>query len=100
MSGEKRKRWKKHKTNQVASDDPEPNASPEEGQLEGEPSWIVKRQTDFDSSAPFGHVDAEVKAYFRTVDIQIRDWQDVPPLTSDDQQGLGSSEGLPTRLNG
>ncbi|KAJ7638452.1 armadillo-type protein [Roridomyces roridus] len=45
------------------------------------PAWIVPNQTpDADDSvnpeAPFGFVDADVKAYFRTVDVQIRDWQD------------------------
>jgi nucleolar protein 9 len=62
-------------------------------------SWIVKSQT-VDSSAPFGHVDPEVKAYFRTVDIQIRDWQDVSLSTSDDQQTLDSSEGLSAPSHG
>ena len=28
-----------------------------------------------DLEAPFGYVDADVKAYFRTVDLRIRDWQ-------------------------
>jgi nucleolar protein 9 len=29
-----------------------------------------------DAEAPFGYVDAEVKAYFRTVDLKLREWQD------------------------
>ncbi|KAF9448476.1 hypothetical protein P691DRAFT_800795 [Macrolepiota fuliginosa MF-IS2] len=45
-----------------------------------EPSWIVpaaSRSNDdtLNPEAPFGFADAEVKAYFRTVDVQIRDWQ-------------------------
>jgi nucleolar protein 9 len=47
------------------------------------PSWIIpsaSRYHDegFNSEAPFGFVDAEVKAYFRTVDVQIREWQESP----------------------
>lgn len=46
-----------------------------------EPSWIIpaaSRGNDetVNPEAPFGFVDAEVKAYFRTVDVQIRDWQE------------------------
>jgi nucleolar protein 9 len=46
----------------------------------GEPSWIrpaPPEQPEINPEAPFGFVDADVKAYFRTVDVQIRDWQDV-----------------------
>lgn len=28
-----------------------------------------------DIEAPFGYVDADVKAYFRTVDLKLREWQ-------------------------
>jgi len=28
-----------------------------------------------DPGAPFGFLDVEVKAYSRTVDLQVRDWQ-------------------------
>ncbi|KAJ7229049.1 armadillo-type protein [Mycena pura] len=44
------------------------------------PSWIIQNpertEDSFNPDTPFGYVDADVKAYFRTVDIQIRDWQD------------------------
>ncbi|EIN10789.1 ARM repeat-containing protein [Punctularia strigosozonata HHB-11173 SS5] len=41
------------------------------------PSWIKsKPHPDVDREAPFGYVDADVKAYFRTVDMQIREWQE------------------------
>lgn len=45
------------------------------------PSWIIPAASrsdaeDVNPEAPFGFVDAEVKAYFRTVDVQIREWQD------------------------
>ena len=31
---------------------------------------------EVDPGAPYGYVDADIKAYFRTVDVQIRDWQE------------------------
>jgi nucleolar protein 9 len=43
------------------------------------PSWIISRPKEppeNNAEAPFGYVDADVKAYFRTVDIQVRQWQD------------------------
>ncbi|RDB20532.1 Nucleolar protein 9 [Hypsizygus marmoreus] len=45
----------------------------------GEPSWIRSapdQVPEINPEAPFGYVDADVKAYFRTVDGQIRDWQE------------------------
>jgi nucleolar protein 9 len=45
-----------------------------------QPSWIIPAANQSDAAsnpeAPFGFVNTEVKAYFRTVDVQIRDWQD------------------------
>lgn len=38
-----------------------------------------------DIEAPFGYVDADVKAYFRTVDLKLREWQ----------AGTGEDEDLP-----
>ncbi|KAI0035625.1 ARM repeat-containing protein [Vararia minispora EC-137] len=39
------------------------------------PSWIVSPPKEaVNSEAPFGYVDADVKAYFRTVDTQFREW--------------------------
>ncbi|XP_006459728.1 hypothetical protein AGABI2DRAFT_202089 [Agaricus bisporus var. bisporus H97] len=46
-----------------------------------QPSWILPSTSQSDAiltsnpEAPFGFVDTEVKAYFRTVDVQIQDWQ-------------------------
>jgi hypothetical protein len=41
------------------------------------PSWIIPAPKEtVNPEAPFGYVDAEVKAYFRTVDAQLRDWQE------------------------
>ncbi|KAJ7179528.1 armadillo-type protein [Mycena filopes] len=75
MPKEHRKRGKKKKA------EPEWQPPVQEPVREPEtPSWIVSAPKPDDSEdvnpeAPFGYVDADVKAYFRTVDIQIRDWQ-------------------------
>ncbi|KAF7330777.1 hypothetical protein MVEN_02416800 [Mycena venus] len=80
MPKEHRKRGKKKK--------PEPEwqppveaPPPESVHVEEPPSWIVSapkhaEEEEVNPEAPFGYVDVDVKAYFRTVDIQIRDWQD------------------------
>ena len=81
MPRENRKRGKKHKK--------QPEQRPEQQQREEEqepivesldkPSWIIsgpKEGEEVDPGAPFGYVDADIKAYFRTVDVQIRDWQE------------------------
>ncbi|KAJ7672874.1 ARM repeat-containing protein [Mycena rosella] len=80
MPKEHRKRGKKKK--------PEPEWQPPVQELQPEPlpqesagpSWIVPGpnhpEDDVNPEAPFGYVDVDVKAYFRTVDVQIRDWQD------------------------
>lgn len=69
MPREQRKRGKKHKaknddvvedTAQVASSSAIP---------------IHDNQVDGLSDAPFGHVDPDVKAYFKTVDDQLKEWQ-------------------------
>lgn len=87
MPRENRKRGKKHKRQ---PEQPEHQVKFEhEKELEEEPehivesfekpSWIVpgpKREGETDPGAPYGYVDVDVKAYFRTVDLQIRDWQD------------------------
>jgi nucleolar protein 9 len=100
MPRENRKRGKKHK--KEPEHEPEPRSAHE--QAKDGPSWIVRREDhSVDSNqihtdeAPFGYVDADVKAYFRTVDIQIRDWQDTKPhvVESDD---LDPNEGECTCL--
>jgi hypothetical protein len=49
------------------------------------PSWIIyisgpKEAEEANPGAPYGYVDADIniyiKAYFRTMDVQIRDWQE------------------------
>ncbi|KAI0347012.1 ARM repeat-containing protein [Trametopsis cervina] len=80
MPRENRKRGKKHKK-QAADNNPEEathTTGHADEQPQAGPSWIVPQlQTpEFNAEAPFGYVDAEVKAYFRTVDVQIRAWQE------------------------
>ncbi|KAG6813198.1 hypothetical protein H0H92_013318 [Tricholoma furcatifolium] len=80
MPRENRKRGKKHKK-AVEND-----SGPSEFQLptqDLEPSWIRSAPNhdalegqDINQEAPFGYVDVDVKAYFRSVDVQMRDWQE------------------------
>lgn len=92
MPRENRKRGKKHK--KPVQNEPESEADPQAyqedadyederktGGFEGgdRPSWVVQdRISQVNPEAPFGYVDADVKAYFRTVELQIRDWQENP----------------------
>jgi len=52
------------------------------------------RSEEVDIEAPFGFVDTEVKAYFRTVDIQIRDWQENEPDNGKVDEDLDPNEGM------
>ncbi|KAH8105489.1 ARM repeat-containing protein [Cristinia sonorae] len=79
MPRENRKRGKKHKKS--AEQEPAQDFVPQqevEPTPEAGPSWISRAPANCeeDREAPFGYVDAEVKAYFRTVDVQIREWQE------------------------
>lgn len=84
MPREHRKRGKKHKKapeEQYPIKEEYIQPEPEEPTQEpsGGPSWIIPAQKtleEVNAEAPFGFVDADVKAYFRTVDVQIRDWQE------------------------
>ncbi|KAF8632424.1 hypothetical protein AX17_004865 [Amanita inopinata Kibby_2008] len=76
MPRENRKRGKKHKKNpeeQDNSGEKQPVTEPS-----GSPSWMrsAERAEEHNPEAPYGYVDNDVKAYFRTVDVQIRDWQE------------------------
>ena len=80
MPRENRKRGKKHKKQpeqrpeQQHEEEPEPIVESLD-----KPSWIIsgpKKGQEVDPGAPYGYVDADIKAYFRTVDVQIRDWQE------------------------
>lgn len=80
MPKEFRKRGKKKKSAHAEEEQqfvPEPTAQ-DEG---AGPSWIVQGGGEesadiIDPAAPFGYVDPDVKAYFRTVDTQLREWQE------------------------
>lgn len=101
MPRENRKRGKKHKK---PKEDEEHHAQtrpqPEE-QEEAGPSWIVHRQAEeVNPEAPFGYVDAEVKAYFRTADLQIREWQEPgrPDVGEDEESDPNEGKPSPTAL--
>jgi len=68
MPRENRKRGKKRRREDLA-------VEPIDHELDSpmDPSPMPERNPD---ESPFGYVDADVKAYFRTVDVQIRQWQD------------------------
>ncbi|RDX53030.1 ARM repeat-containing protein [Lentinus brumalis] len=91
MPRENRKRGKKHKK-KVEDEAPvrqeeQPQQEEDQANAAG-PSWIVPAREDSGVdllNAPFGYVDAEVKAYFRTVDVQIREWQETKPEVEADE---------------
>lgn len=89
MPRENRKRGKKHKKSKeedhyalasnVGHVEQQNYAENQPEAGHGEPSWIrpsARREDEFNPEAPFGYVEQDVKAYFRTVDVQIRDWQE------------------------
>ncbi|KAI0698876.1 armadillo-type protein [Cytidiella melzeri] len=83
MPREHRKRGKKHKkrTREPSTESTTSHiqsADYAQENVEAGPSWIVSHSSsaEVNAEAPFGYVDSEVKAYFRTVDAQIREWQD------------------------
>ncbi|KAG7096605.1 hypothetical protein E1B28_004022 [Marasmius oreades] len=79
MPRENRKRGKRSKKQTVESPVRKEEPDSNNQYAEAGPSWIVSRPEEteeLNSEAPFGYVDADVKAYFRTVDTQIRNWQD------------------------
>ncbi|KAI0662958.1 ARM repeat-containing protein [Cubamyces menziesii] len=89
MPRENRKRGKKHKKKAEESADLNQESAPyveEREAAEAGPSWIVSARdsTTVDLNAPFGYVDSEIKAYFRTVDVQIREWQETKPEAVED----------------
>lgn len=94
MPRENRKRGKKQKkTQQVA---PQAEHEPEYHEPEAGPSWIVSGPDNDRPSdeAPFGYVDSEVKAYFRTVDVQLREWQEEGYATAPADEDTDPNEGM------
>lgn len=97
MPREIRKRGKKHKKVQQQALN-EGQTQEREGRQpsdSGEPSWIVsaREPEDVHPEAPFGYVDPDVKAYFRTVDEQIQSWQEEPVQPVDEDGDLDPNEG-------
>jgi nucleolar protein 9 len=109
MPRENRKRGKKHK--KTSQDEPEPEVYQEDANYAGEertggfeggdrPSWVVRdMEPQVNPEAPFGYVEADVKAYFRTVESQIRDWQDNPVYASAGPSGENENEQDPNEGN-
>ncbi|KZT26897.1 ARM repeat-containing protein [Neolentinus lepideus HHB14362 ss-1] len=92
MPRENRKRGKKHRKSAVEQEEqPFEGARYEETDAENQagPSWIVPlpQVAESNSEAPFGYVEVDVKAYFRTVDLQLREWQEQKNATEADVSG-------------
>jgi nucleolar protein 9 len=90
MPRENRKRGKKNKKKPEEEffSEPQKVIPAPESDLTGEPSWIrpaAEHIPETNPEAPFGYVDTDVKAYFRTVDVQIRDWQGAHEETGVDE---------------
>lgn len=81
--GEVRKRGKKKKKQQE-----EPEYLPEPDYAEEGPSWISKPLPQKDEpDLPFGAVEQDLKAYFRSVDLKLEEWS-----TSSLQENFEESE--------
>ena len=100
MPRENRKRGKKHKKQKEDEEHHAQTYLQHEEQAEAGPSWIVHRQAEeVNPEAPFGYVDAEVKAYFRTVDLQIREWQEQGrPDVGEDEENDPNEGKLPPAM--
>ncbi|KAG1803393.1 armadillo-type protein [Suillus subaureus] len=95
MPNENRKRGKKHKKTQEPSQPSrDTNQAPQNAEHHNRPSWIVPAQEleEPHPEAPFGYVDPDIKAYFRTVDDQIRTWQQERPYEEDQATDLDPNE--------
>ena len=103
MPRENRKRGKKHKKNLVEEYKP----CPPRAEIAQQPSWIISSSEAVDAEAPFGELESDVKAYFRTVDLQIRSWQGDQGETSEEDDfqlnesayDLGSGTWLNVRMS-
>ncbi|KAF7354953.1 hypothetical protein MSAN_01410400 [Mycena sanguinolenta] len=89
MPKEHRKRGKKKKP-EPEWQPPVQDPLPAHPVSEESPSWIVPARKDFaeedvNPEAPFGYVDGDVKAYFRTVDVQMKSWQNPNLEASNDE---------------
>ena len=97
MPRENRKRGKKHKKKAEGETGTEPNPEHPPSEPQAGPSWIIPPSNagTTNQEAPFGYVDAEVKAYFRTVDTQIREWQEEGFQRAEVAADVDPNEGIP-----
>lgn len=84
MPRENRKRGKKHKKQNVEDyvENRGQSYHQEAAEPEAGPSWIRQRsnaeeEPEVNPEAPFGLVNPDVKAYFKTVDEKLREWQEL-----------------------
>ncbi|KAG9127153.1 Nucleolar protein 9 [Ceratobasidium sp. 392] len=91
MPRENRKRGKKRKANFEQDDSSVHNASPQIEPDQSQPVWM---HTNDESSldAPFGYVDPDVKAYFRTIDSKIQEWQSQGYTHGGEEDGGNTNE--------
>jgi nucleolar protein 9 len=104
MPRENRKRGKKHKK---AED--EVHSAPVKEQREEEapapepgPSWIKRRvdteeQPQQNLDTPFGELEQDLKAYFRTVDVQMKQWLEEGYETLEADEDRDPNEGTHLR---
>jgi nucleolar protein 9 len=104
MPRENRKRGRKHKKQpqeKEAAHLPVPApVEEEEARPAAGPSWIKpapKPEDEYNAEAPFGYVDADVKAYFRTVDLQIREWAENAAEAQEGDEDHDPNEGAFTK---
>jgi hypothetical protein len=81
MPRENRKRGKKHKKVGEAAPAPVPDPEPE---LEST-AVVIDVQADL-GDAPFGYVDPDLKSYFKSVDLKLREWSG-PAADDESDQG-------------
>lgn len=105
MPRENRKRGKKHKRQLEQPQDQQVDFKYEEEpeSIIESPSWIVSgpnQEEETNPEAPYGYVDADVKAYFRTVDVQICDWQEKRDEAGGESEDIDPNERmLPLSFN-
>ncbi|KAG8765077.1 Nucleolar protein 9 [Ceratobasidium sp. 428] len=83
MPRENRKRGKKKKGNAEPTESVEYDAQLEVGPAQTQPAWMHTND-ELNLDAPFGYVDPDVKAYFRTIDSKIQEWQSQGYARGDD----------------
>jgi nucleolar protein 9 len=110
MPKEFRKRGKKTKTKKTVDKDEWNPSKDDDRRVQGDrahlredldeelhagPSWIIpsKISEEVNLEAPFGYLDADVKAYFRTVDVQIRNWQETEADAGEANEDVDPNEG-------